>query len=96
MRGPCFIAVSMRVEIEGRLNPRMAQDALHRFRLDLGGVYQQGAERVTQVVKPEPLCRLNRDASCDCCGSQVISNEYRSRERGTPTPAERRENEIRG
>jgi hypothetical protein len=45
----------MRVEIEGRLNPRMAQDALHRFRLDLGGVYQKGAERVTQVVKPEPL-----------------------------------------
>src|SRR5271157_4996150 len=55
LRGPCFIAVSLRVEIEGRLNPRMAQDALHRFRLDLGGVHQKGAERVTQVVKPEPL-----------------------------------------
>ena len=35
LRGPCFIAVPLRVEIERRLDARMTQDALHRLGLDL-------------------------------------------------------------
>ena len=40
LRRACFVAVFLRVEIEGRLDSRMTQDALHGFRLNFRLVYQ--------------------------------------------------------
>ena len=40
LRGPCFIAVFLRVQIERRLNLRVTQDSLHGLGLDFPLVHQ--------------------------------------------------------
>jgi len=40
LRAPCFIAVFLRVQIEGRLNLRVPQDSLHGLGFDFRLVHQ--------------------------------------------------------
>ena len=77
LRGPCFIAVSLRVEIEGRLNPRMTQNTLHRFRLHLGGVHEEGAERVPEIVEAESLAVRNLHAYGFSCWPEIVGHDDR-------------------
>ena len=95
LRGPCFVAVFLRVEIERRLNSRMTQDALHCLRLDLRLVHQPVAERVTQVVKSEPLALLNLHARRFRCRPEMVSNKYGRGERHATMRLEGRKDEIR-
>ncbi|HEX4921537.1 MAG TPA: hypothetical protein VFV92_12455, partial [Candidatus Bathyarchaeia archaeon] len=45
-----FAEVVVRLKVEGRLNPRMTQDALHGLRILLRLVHQPIREAVSEVV----------------------------------------------
>jgi 2-succinyl-5-enolpyruvyl-6-hydroxy-3-cyclohexene-1-carboxylate synthase len=55
LRGPCFIAVFLRVQIESGLNLCVTQNSLNGFRFDFRFVHQPIAKRVTKIVKSKPL-----------------------------------------
>jgi hypothetical protein len=59
LRGPCFIAVFLRVQIERRLNLAVTQNSLHGFGFDFRFVHQPVGERVAKIVKSEPLAVLD-------------------------------------
>jgi hypothetical protein len=75
---PRFIAVFLSVEIEGRLDSRMTQDSLHRLRFDLRFVHEPVAERVPEVVKPEPLTVLDLHSSRFRFRPKMVGNECRT------------------
>jgi hypothetical protein len=75
LRGPCFVAVFLRVEIERRLYFAVTQDSLHGLGLDLRLVHQPVAEGVAKIVKPETLTVRNLH-SCFLCGrSEIVGDE---------------------
>jgi hypothetical protein len=74
---PRFIAVFLGVEFERRLDSRKTQDSLHRLRFNLRLVHQPIAERVTEVVKSEPLAVLNLHSRHFRCRPEMISDERR-------------------
>ena len=94
LRAPCFIAVFLRVEIQRCLNPRVTQERLDGLGLDLRLVHEPVAQAVTQVVKTEPLARLDRYAGPDGSRAQMIGDKTDGREGNTAVRLGRREDEI--
>ena len=77
LRGPCFIAVVLRVQIESRLNLCVTQDALYSLGFDFRLVHQPVGKRATQVVKSKPLAVLDGHSGLLCRRSQMIGDENR-------------------
>jgi hypothetical protein len=72
LRPQRLISVFLGVEIKRRLDSRMTQDSLHRLGLDLRLVHKPVAERVTKVVKAEPLAVLDLHSGRFRCRPQML------------------------
>src|SRR5260370_13321004 len=94
LRSPSFIAAFSSVKIQRRLASRMTQDSLHRLRFDLRLVHQPVAERVTKVVKSEPLTIFDLHSSCFRSRPEIIRNKYGGGQRDATACLEGRKNKI--
>jgi hypothetical protein len=72
----------------------MTQQTLHRFGLDLRLVHQPIAQRMTQVMKAEPLTRLDLHPGLDRGGSQMVSDKNRCAQMHPALRPEEGEDEI--
>src|SRR5215467_8719796 len=59
----------------------MTQDSLHRFRVDSCLVHQPVAQRVTKVMKPEPLTVMDLYPGCFSSRTEIASDKYGRGER---------------
>ena len=72
----------------------MTQDALHRLRLNFRLVHKPITERVTEVVKSEPLAVLNLNPSCFRGRPEIVRNKYGSGQGDAAMRLDRRKDKI--
>src|SRR6516162_7774515 len=72
----------------------MTQDSLHRFRLDLCLVHQPVAQRVTKVMKPEPLTIMDLYTGRFSSRTEMVSDKYGRGERNATFSLEGRKDKI--
>src|SRR5664279_3229506 len=95
LRRPCFVTVLLRIKIQRRLNLRVAEDSLHRFRLYLCLVHQPITERVPKVMQTEALAFCDGNASRNGGGPQIVRDERRRIERFSALLPDRWKYEVR-
>src|SRR6516225_10237222 len=72
----------------------MTQDSLHRFRVDSCLVHQPVAQRVTKVMKPEPLTIMDLYPGCFSSRTEIVSDKYGRGERNATFSLEGRKDKI--
>ena len=94
MSCPRFVAIALGVYVQGCLNARMPQYALHRFRLDFRLIHQPVTEAMAHVMQTKSAAVWDLNACLDCCRPKMVSNKNRRREWDTPFGLERRKYKV--